>query len=111
LLFFIEKPQILALHLHKSASLEWFPGCEWWDRVFPFDEPIDTLTCSIHTNIDQLPQQAIQRADQEHQRFIHLPLELQEKELNHLLHSKQVIINKFINHSINFMINILNRLL
>ena len=37
----------LCLHVHKAAPLEWFPGCEWWDRVFRNDEAIDTLTCSV----------------------------------------------------------------
>lgn len=27
-------PNYLVIYLYKSPSLEWFAGCEWWDRVF-----------------------------------------------------------------------------
>lgn len=37
----------LVLYLRKAPSVEWFPGCEWWDRVFADDEPIDTSVCTV----------------------------------------------------------------
>jgi hypothetical protein len=27
-------PNYLVIYLYKSPSVEWFAGCEWWDRVF-----------------------------------------------------------------------------
>ena len=54
-----KRPNYLVLHLTKAPSIEWFPGCEWWDRVFVDDEPIDTLTCSIGTDVTDLPDVSI----------------------------------------------------
>jgi hypothetical protein len=82
--------QVLVLYLHKAPSLEWFPGCEWWDRVFPTDEPIDTLICSIGTDVSQLPDNARQRAQKEHGLFEDLNPSAQRCALEQLQQSKQV---------------------
>lgn len=70
----------LVLDLCKSPSVEWFPGCEWWDRVFVDDEPIDTSTCTIGADVGQLPNPARERAEKEHIRFTTLPSHLQSAE-------------------------------
>lgn len=82
--------QVLVLYLHKAPSFEWFPGCEWWDRVFPADEPIDTLTCSIGTDVSQLPQNAQHRAQKEHGLFEDLDAAAQRSALNQLRQAKRV---------------------
>lgn len=74
----------IVLHFQKAASVEWFPGCEWWDRVFESDEPIETLTCSVGTDMSDLPTQALNNAQREHERFINLTTEQQTIELNAL---------------------------
>ena len=95
--------QAMVLYLHKATSLEWFPGCEWWDRVFPTDEPIDTLTCSIGTDVSQLPDNARQRAHKEHGLFEDLDPSAQRCALEHLQQSKQVRIFHFIQLHFIFM--------
>ncbi len=65
-------------------------GCEWWDRVFVSDECIDTLTCTVSTDSDQLPAQARERAQREHDRFSGLTTEQRQAELDHLGKMKQV---------------------
>jgi hypothetical protein len=71
--------------LIKDESIEIFPGCEWWDRVFVDDEPIETMTCSIDTDINQLPSQAREKAQKEYDRFSSLSVEAQQLELSSLL--------------------------
>jgi hypothetical protein len=73
-------PTHLALYLWKAPSFEWFPGCEWWDRVFQGDEPIDTLSCSVGTDVNQLSQQAVEHAEREHVRFSRLSPEEMQRE-------------------------------
>ena len=79
----------LVLYLTKTPSLEWFPGCEWWDRVLVDDEPIETMTCSIDTDITQLPPQAHEKAQKEYDRFSSLSLEAQQLELSSLSLAKK----------------------
>lgn len=76
--------RFLILYLQKEKFLPWHPGCEWWDRVFVDDEAIDTMTCSISTDLSQLPPEARDRSLNEHQRFISLSRDDQLTELNHL---------------------------
>jgi tetratricopeptide (TPR) repeat protein len=78
----------LVLYLQKAASLEWFPGCEWWDRVFIYDDPIDTLLCSVGSDVSQLPQKAIERAEKENHRFSQLGVAEQNQELEQLAKKK-----------------------
>jgi tetratricopeptide (TPR) repeat protein len=79
----------LVLYLAKVSSVEWFPGCEWWDRVFIDDEPIETITCSIDTDINQLPSQAREKAQKEYDRFSSLSVEAQQLELSSLSLAKK----------------------
>jgi len=78
----------LVLYLQKAPSFEWFPGCEWWDRVFVGDEPIETSTCTISTDTSQLSQEARDRAQKEHERFQKLSPEQQEIEMSNLTKAK-----------------------
>lgn len=78
------------LYLTKAKAVEWFPGCEWWDRVFIADECIDTLTCTVNTDCTQLPPEARERAEKEHHRFTALSKQEKEKELFQLAKLKQV---------------------
>lgn len=74
----------LVLYMHKAPSLEWFPGCEWWDRLFDSDEPIETTTCSLGTAINELPVQAHQRAEIEHFRIMNLSSNKRHEEIDNL---------------------------
>jgi len=78
----------LVLYLQKAPSFEWFPGCEWWDRVFVGDEPIETSTCTISTDTSQLSQEARDRAQKEHERFQKLSPDQQEIEMSNLTKAK-----------------------
>ena len=80
----------MVLYLQKVPSLETFPGCEWWDRVFKSDEPIDTLTCTIGTDGNDLPDHAYRRSHIEHARFMALSKEEREKELNDLVNVRNI---------------------
>lgn len=84
------KQAALWLHLRKATSLEWFPGCEWWDRIFPADEPIETLTCSVGANVDQLPEMAKQRAEKENALFMDMTPVEQRSALERLASAKDV---------------------
>ena len=42
----VGKTRFLVLVLRKQPSREPFAGSEWWDRVFPQDEPVDTAACT-----------------------------------------------------------------
>jgi hypothetical protein len=86
--------QYLALHLIKAPPVEWFQGSEWWDRVCIDDEPIDTITCSIGSNVGQLPVEARERAERENRRFHDLTLDQRESELNSLTLAKMVRIKR-----------------
>ena len=79
----------LVMHLTKAEPFERFPGCEWWDRVFQSDEPIDTLTCSISTDVCTLPEHAAIRAQQEHYRFMALSEQEKAAELCQLASYKK----------------------
>lgn len=80
----------IVLYLSKMKYLDnWSPGCEWWSRVFVDDERIDTLTCSVDTNSNQLPVEAVIRSYKEHERFQNLSASEQEKELNYLISIKK----------------------
>jgi hypothetical protein len=83
--------QCLVLHLRKSAveGVDWTPGCEWWDRICCNDLPIDTLLCSVGSDVSQLPLEARQRALQEHNRFSGLSAKQREKELAILSRAKK----------------------
>lgn len=59
-----------------------YPGCEWWSHVFEGDERIETLTCSIGSDVQSLPQHARERRDREHARFCAMSLSKKEEELN-----------------------------
>lgn len=84
------EPTHLVLYLCKAPSVEWFPGCEWWDRVFVDDEPIDTSTCSISPgNASELPEESRQRAEREHSRFANSSKEEQSAELSYLSSCKK----------------------
>lgn len=86
----IAHPSFVVLHLSKVPSLEWFPGCEWWDRVLLGEDPIDTACCSVGTDTASLPEQAKQRAEQQHIRFTaSTPLQ-QSQELDSLATAKKV---------------------
>jgi hypothetical protein len=80
----------LVIHVEKSPSLEWYPGCEWWDRVFVDDECIDTTACKVDAGnfSTDLPYEAKLRAEKEHARFIGQTKTEQEKELNLLATQK-----------------------
>ena len=84
-----EAPTHLVLHLGKAPSVEWFPGCEWWDRVFVDDEPIDTSTCSTPPDqAAELPAEARQAAARSHDRFASLSTAEQCAELAFLAKRK-----------------------
>lgn len=74
----------LCLHIVKAPPEKCFPGCEWWECVFIGDERIDTLTCSIGSDLSELPQQAVDHANREHVRFQSLSICEQQKELDYL---------------------------
>ena len=80
----------MVLYLQKVPSQEKFPGCEWWDRVFKADEPIDTLTCTIGTDVNDLPDHAYRRSQAEDARFRALSKEEQEKELMDLMNVRKM---------------------
>lgn len=86
-----DEPTHLVLYLSKAPSVEWFPGCEWWDRVFVDDEPIDTSTCSIAPGSyhDELPPEARLNADLYHARFTKLSVTEQTAELSYLSQGKK----------------------
>jgi hypothetical protein len=79
----------LVLHLSKSPSAEWFPGCEWWSQVFLGDEAIDTATCTVGTDGTELAAEAHTRAEQENRRFMDLSDKAQAEELLGLRKLKQ----------------------
>jgi hypothetical protein len=81
--------QYVVLHLVKAPSVEWFPGCEWWDRVFAGDEAIDTMTCTVGADVGQLPPEAHERAEKEHQRFTKMSAEQRAVELDQLTQAKK----------------------
>lgn len=83
----------LVMHLTKAEPFERFPGCEWWDRVFQSDDPIDTLTCTISTDVSSLPEHAAIRAQQEHYRFMALSEQEQEAELCQLASDKKAFMH------------------
>ena len=82
-------PSHLVLHLAKTPSVEWFPGCEWWSSVFIGDEAIETTTCSVGTDGSELPPEATQRAAREHQRFVDLDDTSRREELEALMKLKR----------------------
>ena len=88
-------PSHLVLHLVKKDSLEWYPGCEWWDRVFIDDEMIDTTTCKAEAGGggEDIPQQAKDRAEREHARFTNLTKSEKEDELQGLSKMKKDMMN------------------
>ena len=67
-----------------------YPGCEWWTHVFEMDEKIDTLTCSIGTDISTLPRHAVERAQREHLRFMSLTEDEKAAELAGIKDLKEV---------------------
>lgn len=73
-----------------DEDVNWTPGCEWWARVFVGDESIDPLTCSVGTDVSQLPLPARERAEREHSRFLSLPADEQQAELGFIETMKQV---------------------
>jgi tetratricopeptide (TPR) repeat protein len=79
----------LVLHLTKAPSYEWFPGCEWWDRVCKGDEPLDTTTCSVGADVSQLPEEARRRAERESRRFGDLTEEERSEELQRCVSAKR----------------------
>jgi hypothetical protein len=87
-------PLYLILHLSKDQNSiqEWTPGCEWWDQVCVDDlESIDTLSCSVGSDVASLPVEAQQRARKEHFRFVNdLNHRQQQQELNSLSEAKKV---------------------
>ena len=82
-------PSHLVLHLTKTPSVEWFPGCEWWTGVFSGDEAIDTATCSVGTDSRQLPDAAVARAEGEHKRFLDLGDQERKEEREGLMRMKR----------------------
>lgn len=84
--------QHLVLHLSKAPSVEWFPGCEWWDRVFAGDEAIDTMTCSVGADTAQLPAEARAAAERESRRFADLSESQRREELDRLTRAKQCFV-------------------
>ncbi len=91
----------LVLHLLKQESLEWYPGCEWWDRVFVDDEAIDTTTCKVNagTSSSELPPEAMQRAEREHARFMQLGRQEQHKELKDLDSQRKTLVSAIDAHN------------
>ena len=83
-------PSHLVLHLFKTPSVEWFPGCEWWSSVFIGDEEIDVSTCTVGTDTSELPPEARARAHVEHARFEDQSYEKQQQELAGLADLKKV---------------------
>jgi len=82
-------PSHLALHVTKIPSLEWYPGCEWWDRIFVDDEAIDTTLCKVDAgSLRDLPTEAVARAQQEHLRFTAQSKSDQQNELDGLAKMK-----------------------
>jgi hypothetical protein len=79
----------LVLHLSKDPSVEWFPGCEWWDRVCAGDEAIDTMTCTVGADTVQLPPEARAAAERESRRFTDLSAAQRREELDRLTRAKQ----------------------
>ena len=63
-----------------------------YKKVFRGDEPIETLTCSIGSDISQLPTGARIRAERENHRFVNLSDNDKKMELDHLEMLKQVFI-------------------
>ena len=84
----------LILELSKDLTLpddvQWHPGVEWWSCVFIGDETIDTVSCTIGSDISQLPEDAQRRAEQEHQAFMSMSPAEQEKARNALIEMKKV---------------------
>lgn len=68
-------------------------GYEWWEAICIDDERIDTLFCSIGSNISELPQHARERAEREHRRYQDLSINEQENEKQNLIDMKQSIKN------------------
>ena len=94
-----DPPSHLVLHLQKIPSLEWYPGCEWWDRVFVDDEAIDTTTCKVDAgSVQLLPTEALQRAAQEHRRFTDQTPERQQVELADLARMKKTVAEAVAQH-------------
>jgi hypothetical protein len=92
-----EIKECIVLHLFKSLFIQskvWTPGCEWWDRVFDGDEAIDTATCTINTDITQLPSEARYRADKEVNRFNNLSEIERDMEMKQLANMKKVLYAK-----------------
>ena len=85
--------EYMVLHLLKAPSVEWFPGCEWWDRVFAGDEAIDTMTCSVGTDVAQLPQEAQNAAERENRRFVDLTEQQRQAEISTLIQAKQAFLD------------------
>ena len=84
--------QYLVLYLTKSfdiSSENQTPGIEWWECICEGDERIDTLLCSVGSNVSELPTHARTRAELEHQRYQSLSSEEQEKEMQYLIRMKE----------------------
>lgn len=81
----------LVLYLQKVFPVTDtpLPGMEWWECVCDGDERIDTLLCTIGTNVTELPFHAKIRAEKEHQRYLNLSSTDQEKEIQYLIQMKQ----------------------
>lgn len=80
----------VVIYLQKSVILDSpSPGIEWWECVFDGDERIDTLLCSIGTQISELPSHAKDRAEREHYRYQNLSSDQQLTEREYLAKMKQ----------------------
>jgi hypothetical protein len=83
----------LVLYLTKSfphtQPTPPLPGAEWWESICEDDERIDTLLCTIGSNLSELPPHAQERAQREHQRFQSLSSLEQETERQHLVGLKK----------------------
>lgn len=81
---------VLVLVKQLLPAEETFPGCEWWSHVFEGDEKIETLTCTIGSDMQSLPGHAVERRDREHARFMALSNEEKEAELEGIRKAKEV---------------------
>jgi hypothetical protein len=83
----------LVLYLTKSLSHSRLspptPGAEWWESICEDDERIDTLLCTIGSNLSELPSHAKERAEREHRRFQSLSSHEQDTEQQHLMALKE----------------------
>lgn len=103
----------ISIHLDKAVSVrEWSPGIEWWDSVFLDDKDrIDTTTCSIGSDVDQLPDAAIRRGEKQQEYFNQLTSNQQSLYMNDLTKLLQDSrCSPAVNHSDNNMEPMLNAL-